>query len=96
MTQAGVSSIVAKLDELQTALDTNRGIMEFVKERQEKVLIDVYGNGKPGLKADVHDLRAEIADLRSDVCQLVDSQKWLSRLVIGAVVVAALGALFVK
>ena len=96
MTQAGVSSIVAKLDELQTALDTNRGIMEFVKERQEKVLLDVYGNGKPGLKTDVHDLRAEIADLRSNVLQLVDSQKWLSRLVIGAVVVAALGALFVK
>ena len=96
MTQAGAQSIVEKLDALQDGLKTNRDIMEFVKARQEKVLLDVYGNGKPGLKADVHDLRAEIADLRSDVLQLVDSQKWLSRLVIGAVVVAALGALFVK
>ena len=96
MTQAGAQSIVEKLDALQDGLKTNRDIMEFVKERQEKVLLDVYGNGKPGLKTDVHDLRAEIADLRSDVLQLVDSQKWLSRLVIGAVIVAALGALFVK
>ena len=84
MTQGEVAAINARLVAIQATLDQHGAALMALDA-------ELHGNGKPGLKMDMQKIGIEVAGLRLDICDILDGQKWITRLVIGAVVLGVLG-----
>lgn len=49
-----------------------------------------FGNGKPGVTTRLEGLEGDVKQLQEDLKEFKDGQKWLIRLVLGAIILAVL------
>lgn len=68
--------------------------VETVGDDTRRILRHLEGNGQPGLLTKVDRAEMAVKDLKSEQKSFADDRRWLWRTVLGALVVAAVGAIF--
>lgn len=70
---AGMAGGCAEVRSLRTELVAHIATQAEINQRTKEVILEVFGNGKPGLKQDMQDVRHDIRDLREDTNKGFDS-----------------------